>query len=565
MHHATRTLRALLASSALGVLACTLPATAATAPHHTEHTPRGRPLLSLLPPAQEMPNASAGLARTYSGTKVDVTTYHYDLNRTGWNPTETDLTVASVSGGKFGLLKTLNVDGNVFAQPLLVSNFVMPDNSKHDVLIIATGHNSVYAYDAQTYAVLWHVNLGTSQSSNDVGCGDVKPEYGISSTPVILRTAPNAATLYLVAATEPTQFVFQSTLHALNLATGADTLTPVVINPSATLSDGSTLNFDPQNQWNRAGLAMHNGQIYIGIGSHCDNNAGNISGWLLDYGTDLTMKAAFHTIETPGSTELASIWMTGFAPAIDSDGYVYVVTGNGALKAPTKMDWGESVLRLRPELGAVVSHFTPATYAGLNSNDTDFGSGGVMLLPPVKGQTGPELAVAAGKEATLYLMNQTALGGLKPHNAGVLQSISLASPGGGVWGGPAYFNGPAGPTVYLQINGDVMRAFGVTTGTTPSLTQSATGSSSAGYGGSLPIISSNAASAGTGVLWLIRRSIPMELEAYDAVNLGNPLYAAQSGTWSNPGQANPFVTPMEANGRVYAPAYKTVKVFGLTP
>jgi hypothetical protein len=97
------------------------------------------------------------------------------------------------------------------------------------------------------------------------------------------------------------------------------------------------------------------------------------------------------------------------------------------------------------------------------------------------------------------------------------------------------------------------------------LTQSATGSSSAGYGGSLPIISSNAASAGTGVLWLIRRSIPMELEAYDAVNLGNPLYAAQSGTWSNPGQANPFVTPMEANGRVYAPAYKTVKVFGLTP
>jgi hypothetical protein len=213
----------------------------------------------------------------------------------------------------------------------------------------------------------------------------------------------------------------------------------------------------------------------------------------------------------------------------------------------------------------VAGYFTPASYASLNNGDVDFGSGGVMLLPPVQGQTGPDLAVAAGKEATLYLINRSALGGLKPNNAGALQAISLASPGGGVWGGPAYFNGPAGPTVYLQINGDVLRAFGVATGTTPSLTPSVTGTSSAGYGGSLPIVSSNAAATGTGVLWLIRRSIPMELEAYDAVNLGNPLYAAQSGTWSNPGQANPFVTPTEANGRVYAPAYKTVKVFGLTP
>src|SRR5580698_5170393 len=153
------------------------------APHHPPHAA----LRSSLPPAKLVGAAGKRLTRPYGGAPIDVATYHYDNNRTGWNQTETDLTPTSVASANFGLLTTLNVDGNVLAQPLLVSNFVMPDHSTHDVLIIATGHTSVYAFDAQTYSLLWQVNLGTAQSSTDVGCQDVQPEYGISGTPVIVR------------------------------------------------------------------------------------------------------------------------------------------------------------------------------------------------------------------------------------------------------------------------------------------------------------------------------------------------------------------------------------------
>ncbi len=540
----------------------TLPA--AAAPKNTEHRPPHPVVRSLLPATPLMPDAAAGLAKPYGGTKIDVLTYHYDNGRTGWNSTETDLTTTSVTPKNFGLLKTLDVDGNVFAQPLLVSNFVMPDGSKHDVLVIATGHNTVYAYDAQTYAVLWKVNLGAPQITADVGCNDVQPEYGISSTPVIQRTAANAATIYLVAATEPSSFNFHSTVHALNLATGKDVVPPVDISPTATLSDGSTLAFDPQNQWNRASLAMKGNIFYIGFGSHCDNAGGTVSGWLLGYNTKLAPTASFHTIETPGSTELASIWMSGFAPAIDSTGHVYVITGNGDLTPGSQKDWGESALRLPSNLAGVISRFTPSTYSYLNNNDLDFGSGGIMLVPSGATGSGPNVAVASGKDANIYLLNQDNLGGLHARNTGALQSLNVGQAGSGVRGGPAYFNGPAGPTVYLQIDSDVLRAFALTGGATPSLAQSATGTSVGAYGGSLPIVSSNGATAGTGLVWIMRRTIPMELEAYDAVKLGAPLYKAQVGTWSNTAQANAFLTLMEANGRVYAPAYKTVKVFGLT-
>ncbi len=146
--------------------------------------------------------------------------YHNDNYPTGWNQSETDLTPAAVGSASFGQLTTLNVDGNVLAQPLMVSNFQMPDNSVHNILIVATGHNTVYAYDAQTYDILWKRNLGPSQSSNDVGCQDIQPEYGISSTPVIVRNGANAATIYLVAATEPASLSFHTKLHALDLGTG---------------------------------------------------------------------------------------------------------------------------------------------------------------------------------------------------------------------------------------------------------------------------------------------------------------------------------------------------------
>ena len=553
---------ALLLSTSLATPALGTPSSPVGKPQTlTAHRPPHAPLRSLLPPAKLVGAAGKRLTRPYGGTPTDVATYHYDNNRTDWNQTETDLTPASVASANFGLLATLNVGGNVFAQPLLVSGFVMPDGSIHDVLVIATGHNSVYAYDAQTYGLLWHVNLGTSQSSTDVGCQDVQPEYGISGTPVIVRSGANAATIYLVAATEPVSMQFHTQLHALDLGTGQDTKTPVEISPSATLSNGSTLQFDLQNQWVRAGLAYNNGSIYIGVGSHCDHNSGAISGWLLRYNAKLVLKNTFHTIETSSPFELASIWMTGFAPAIDANGNVFVVTGNGDFERHQK-DWGESVLRLPPALNAVKGKFTPYSYEQLTDQDKDFGSGGVMLLPQVAGQTAPPMAVATGKSAILYLLDQTNLGGVKKNDAGALQAQPVA---GGLWGGPAYYDGPSGPIVFEQTDNDVLRGWAVATGSAPSLADTLNGTTNAGYGGSLPIVSSNGPAAGTVVVWLIRRTLPIELEAYDEAALGAPVFVANAGNWSNTRYPNPFLTPMEANGRVYVPAYLTVDVFGLTP
>ncbi|MFO1337828.1 MAG: hypothetical protein U1F53_06255 [Burkholderiaceae bacterium] len=572
MPRATRVSAALLAAATLG-LAMAAPAGAvesAAGPGHDPATAAqalgAPPALPATPAADAGPiaprhaQAERGLGRAYTGTPIDVTTYHYDNFRTGWNPAETDLTPATVGGGGFGLLKTLTVDGSVFAEPLLVSGFQFPSGETRDVLLVATSHNSVYAFDAQTYKPIWQVNLGTSQATTRVGCFDVHPEYGVMATPVIDRTAADKATVYLVSATEPTANDFHTHLHALDLATGADLKPPVEIDPSTTLSDGSTMQFDAKNQWARAGLALTPNGIYIAIGSHCDQNAGHITGWMLRYSTGLKPQGAFNTIETPAGLELASFWSSGFAPAVDTDGSIFAITGNGNFSKGGK-DWGESVLRLPANVKKVQDYFTPAAYQSLNNADLDFASGGVMLLPVQNGQVAPPLAVAMGKDAVLYLLDRTNLGKMRPADKGALLAKRLANGGSGVWGGPASYTGPSGQVVFYQLNGGPMRAFAVDTGANPTLTQFAQGTTTSGQGGSTPIVSSNGSTAGTAVVWTLRRSNPMTLEAYDAATLGAPIFSAAAGSWT---AGRPFQTPMQANGRVYVPGSGTVTVFGLT-
>jgi hypothetical protein len=529
----------------------------AEAPHRvpTEavNTPAG-------PALSPHPNAAAGLAMPYAGTPADVLSFHYDNARTGWNPTETALTVATVQSSKFGLLHTITVDGDVFAQPLLVHGLRLADGSMHDVLVVATSNNSVYAFDAQTYAQLWQVNLGPAQSSSDVGCGDVNPKYGIGSTPVVVRERGRAA-LFVVDAIEPTKNDFHTRVHALDMADGHDLRTPAEINPSATLSDGSQLTFDKKNQWVRSGLLVSGRSLWVNVGSHCDHNAGTISGWTLRYDTQLGVLSSFHTIETPAGTELASIWMSGYAAAVDTDGTVFAVTGNGNFAKGGK-DWGESVLHLAADGTTLLDYFAPAAYRSLNNFDTDFGSGGVLLLPVLAGQSAPPMAVAMGKDATMYLLDRTKLGRESKNDAGALQAQRLASSGNGIWGGPAYWTSPAGGTVFYENANSNLKAFRLATGSTPSLTQFATGTTTSGNGGATPIVSSNGSQAGTGVVWVVRRSSPVTLEAYDAEALGAPIWSAQAGSWT---AGRPFLTAMEADGRVYVGASGTVTVFGLTP
>jgi outer membrane protein assembly factor BamB len=520
-------------------------------------------LLASLHVSLAMPAAAvhAAPAQPDATARIDVTTYHYDALRTGWNPSETALTPATVASAKFGLLHTFAVDGNVLAQPLLVSGFRMPDGMKHDVLIVVTEHNSVYAFDTLTYAQLWTVNLGHAQSAIDLGCNFLFPEYGVSATPVIVREGPGEAAVYLVAATEPTSDEYHHVIHKLDLATGRDLAKPVDIAAQATMSDGSTVRFIARTQWIRAGMAWGNGSLYVAVSSQCDDHANRISGWLLRYGADLSQQAAFSTVTTPAKYELASIWMTGFAPAIDDDGSLFVVTGNGAWDQGGN-DWGESVLRLPKSLSQVTDWFTPASVNRLNHYDEDFGSGGVMLLPVQPGQLAPPLAVAMGKSAQLYLLDRTDLGHKRTHDAGALQKVDLRGKGEGLWGGPAYYLGPQGGVVFYQVELDVLRAFAVSTGNPPALEATVKGATPAGVGGSLPIVSSNGSEAGTAVVWLVNRSSPLRLEAYDAEKLGTPIFTGAIGAW---GSGRPFLTPIEANGRVYVGTTGQVAVFGLVP
>ncbi len=508
------------------------------------------------------PDTPVGVALPYAGTPVDVLTYHYDAARTGWNPAETALTVASVQSGKFSLLATLAVDGEVFAQPLLVNAVTLADGTVHDLVVIATGKNSVYAFDAHSNALLWHVNLGTPQASADVGCSDVTTTYGIGSTPVVLRGGNKPPRLYVVDAIEPTRNEFHSRLHQLSLADGHDLKTPVEIKPSAVLDDGNTISFDPHNQWVRAGLAANAGQLYLAVGSHCDHNPNNITGWLLRYdAVDLSLQSAFHTVDRKAGYELAAPWNSGFAPAVDDDGTVWFVTGNGDFKKGGK-DWGESVLRLAPTGRKVADWFTPAAYDTLNGGDLDFGSGGVMLLPPAPGQLAPPLAVAMGKDGTLYLLNRDKLGHVQAGDAGALQATRVASSGRGVWGGPAYWLSPTGGIVYYQTSADVLKGYTVATGATPSLTQSMQGTTTSSNGGAMMVVTSSGSQAGTGVVWVVRRANPLVLEAYDAQRLGAPIWSGPAGNWS---AGRPFVTPVAANGRVYVGGSGNVSVYGLTP
>ncbi len=506
---------------------------------------------------------------------TDEALYHNDLWRTGWNTNETALTPATVSAS-LTQVQTLTVDGNVLAQPLYLAQYTV-GGAPHNVLVVATENDTVYEFDADSGAVLNQVSLGKSQSSNDVGCGDIQPTYGITSTPVINRAT---GTIYVVAATEPTSYNFHTTIHALDIATLADKVTPVDIAASVKLNNGSTLSFNPQNQYNRPGLVWANNSLYIGVGSHCDNDAGAIGGWLLRYNASLTQTAVFSTIADPdgdcNGESLSSIWMAGFAPAVDGTGNLYFATGNGSFNANAGgHDYGESVMKLRPDLTRVLSTFTPSDYNNLNCGDGDFGSGGAMLVPSSQ----PPLLVAMGKASVLYLLNTASLGGWSSNDAGALQVINAG--GGGVWGGPAFYNGPTGAFVYYQSGGAGLQAYRVSYGGSPlrpvpgsraqpaasasgpQLILSSTGTSGAGYGGSTPVVSSNGQLPHTGVVWLVRRGAgQLYLEAYDALNVHTPLFSAVAGSWSNPAN-NGFVTPLVANGKVYVPGTNAVTVFGL--
>ncbi len=494
----------------------------------------------------------------------DVLTQHNDNLRTGANVNETILSPANVKVSQFGKLFTQPVDGIIVGQPLYVSNLLMPDGTTHSVVYVATQHNTVYAFDADSNRVntpppLWSVSLddgGTSVPITDYGCtGTHYAEIGIMGTPVI---DPGRTTLYVVAKTVMNgQHFF--TLHALDLRTGNEVLGgPANISGSVPSSTGS-IAFDPTIHMQRPALLLANGVLYIGFGSNgCD--AYSYHGWLFAYdATTLQQVGVF--MATPNGAR-GSIWQGGSGPVADADGYVYVATANGTFDAASGgLDFGDSILKLGWASGtfALADYFTPYNQQYLASNDLDLGSGGPVALPDQPGLYPHEL-VAGGKEGTLYLINRGNLGGFNPTgDVEIIQSIPKA-----VYeemnGVPAYWNS----SVYVAGDLDYIKQFGMVNGL---LTQQPLSQSTMTFNGVGPAsISVSANGTDHGIVWAIRHPTPA-LFAFDATNLANKLYDSTQAL-SSRDKLIPiarFVIPTISNGKLYIGGTTALAAYGLLP
>jgi len=507
--------------------------------------------------------------------QTSVTTYHNDNYRTGWNNTETTLTPSNVNASQFGLLATVAVDDQVDAQPLLVPNVnITAGNNQgpHNVVYVVTGNDTVYAIDANAGTILLSNHLGTPVT-NPLGCTNNGPHVGITSTPVI-DTSSN--TLYLIAYTKGSKGSGPSyTLHALDLGSLTDKITPAVVSASHTLTDGTSFVFNATYQRQRPALLEANGNIYAGFGSFCDYSANVSRGWLLGWNAaTLAPLAANQLFDTQATSTdsffLSSIWMSGYGPAADDSGNIVFVTGNSDYSGTTYdgvTNIQESTIEVSSDLTTVVDLFTPSDQAFLDEVDNDFGSGGVMVLPDQPGSI-PHFAVAAGKDGNMYFMNEDDLGGYSTTGNNVLGTYQI----GGCWCGESYFVDPVdGLARVVSSGGNVVNVWKLQTSPTPTLTKVAHASVTTGQnGGFFTSVSSNGTA--NPIIWALARPTsekPPSVLLYafnpdSGKKIMTQLFKAVGGSWPNQGGDSNQV-PMIANGMVYVASFKQLRIFGLKP
>jgi hypothetical protein len=503
---------------------------------------------------------------------TDVLTYHNDIARSGQNLTETTLTTSNVNSAKFGKLGFYSVDGLVDAEPLYASSVSVPSNGTHNVLIVPTEHGSVYAFDADSGTKIWQITtLKTGETTSDNrGCGQVTPEIGVTSTPVIDRTqGPNGA-VYVVAMSKDGSGNYHQRLHALDLALGTELFSgPVDILATypgtGDNTNGTSVVFDPKQYKERAALLLLNGVIYTGWASHCDDRP--YTGWIIGYSETTLAQTTVLNI-TPSGNE-GAIWMAGAGLAADSSGNIYFLDANGdfdttvnAQGFPSQGDYGNAFMKLSTtgDQLAVADYFEMDNEASENGSDTDLGSGGTIVLPDLSDGAGHtlHLAVGAGKDTNLYVVNRDSMGKFSSNNSSIYQELAGALPGG-VWAMPAYFNN----IIYYGSVGSPIQAFTITNAR---LSTSATAqtSNSFGYPGTTPSVSANGTS--NGIVWAVENTNPAVLHAYNAGTL-NELYNSNQASNSRDqfGAGNKFITPMIVNGKVFVGTTNGVAVFGLLP
>jgi hypothetical protein len=495
---------------------------------------------------------------------VDYLTYHGDTLRSGWNNQETALTPTSVQSAKFRRLFVTRLDGVTFGQPLVAANESTPGGT-HDLVIVATMANSLYALDAHTGRVVWHrrvtVHGRSAVPAGFTGCAIAKT-YGIAGTPVIDRAKDAVYVAGVVLEGPANAKHMHYYLHMVSLASGAELVKPVLIQGSTNGPSG-TEPFIGDVQTQRPGLLEANGNIYVTFGSICDYNANLYHGWIFAYNASSLAPTGIYN-STPAlssGTYYGGIWMNGDAPAVDpTDGSLIFVVGNGTFDNSTS--FGDSVVRLSPNLASVIDYFTPYTVDSDNAYDADFGAGGIMLLPD-NPSSSLHMAVAQGKDGILTLMNREHLGGYTaggPDN--VLAELNL----GGVWSSPAYFQDGSGNEHVYTTGGPLYDVAVKRSPAGMSVAQTTPQQFPQDNGnGATPTVSSNGGDPSSAIVWIVQTAPAssgelLTLYAYAASNLSAPIYHASLGPWQ---WANSYRVPTIANGVVYVPGQGHLLAFGL--
>lgn len=499
-----------------------------------------------------------------ASAQVNVLTNKMDNSRSGQNISETLLSTSNVNSTQFGKLFAFNVDGYVQAQPLYLTSLFI-GGATHNVVFVATQHDSVYAIDADSGVQYWQTsfinpaNGVTTVPPQAEGCNNVTGfnELGIVGTPVIDHST---GTLYVTAKTQELvggHYTYVYRLHALDVTTGLEKLGgPVQITGQI-----GTLNFVPLNQIQRPGLLLSNGTLYIGFGSNgCDLKA---RGWLFAYNVSNLQQIAQMTTQ-PDNSYGSSIWQGGVGPAADSAGNVYLSTANGVFNYSAQ-DYGDSILKL--SLGAnaftVEDYFTPFDQANMAATDTDLGSGGVMLLPTQTGSSTPNLLVASGKDADIYLVNRDNLGQYNPANNDQITQYIPAALSGELFGTAVYWNN----LVYFLAHQDYLKAYslsvsnGVSALSTTPVAQTTSKLTNVGF----PVVSANGTT--NGIVWLVRAVKGVQLmSAYDASRLFLMYDSGMApGGRDSLGPIGHSATPIVANGKVYIGTQTQLVAYGLFP
>ena len=510
-----------------------------------------------------------------SATLVSVTTYHNDNSRQGLNAHETLLTLENVNASQFGKLFSHAVDGYVYAQPLYLAQVTIPAKGVHNVVYIATEHDTIFAFDADdsngtNASPLWKRSfidpasgVTTVSSHTDLDCGDLVPQVGITGTPVI---DTSTGTMYVVVRTKENG-AFVQRLHALDVSGGAEKFGgPITIHAKVRGHGDGSVNgfvyFDPLRNNQRPGLLLENGSVYISWASHCDH--GPYHGWLISYNAStLQQNGVWNSSPNAG---LGGIWHAGGGPASDDQGNIYIATGNALFDVDHGgRDYGDSVIKLTASAKGlqVLDYFTPFDQALLNDNDADLGSGGPMLLP-AQGVGAPHqhLLTVAGKEGVLYLIDANNLGHFNADsNEQIVQSFPAFAccTGGNAtwWNNHAYF-----PAVFDPVKA---WTFDVTSGLFSTEPSSQTPEVFS-FPGAFPMVSSNGNH--NGIVWLVQDdAYPSGLavvRAYDAADLSHEIYNSNENlARDNPGRSGKFTVPVIANGKVYVTSRQYLSVYGL--